>query len=104
MNQNTDYTATVVGVNIHPIGQAPDSESTIRLSVEDEGAGPYLVLGQVDDYLDTNQIRIELAALEVALYEARELIANWPEYETSPHADIESRSCLKYLPEDVRFR
>lgn len=47
-------------------------DNVTRVSLEDEGGGPFLVLSQVD-YNGTNKIRVDFSELDVILKTAKEL-------------------------------
>ena len=69
---------TPIAVSVHRAGDNPlFGESAIRVALDDEAGGPFLVLSNTDPSADGGT-RVDLCELEAVLVAARQLVAGYP--------------------------
>jgi hypothetical protein len=70
---------TPIGMSVHLPDESPIyGESTTHVVVEDEAAGPYIVLRQFGEESKVGEVRLDLEELEAVLRAARMLIRAQP--------------------------
>ena len=75
----TSRKITPIGMAVHLQGESPIfGESTIKVRVEDDAAGPYLVLHQCGGEIQPGEVRLDLEELELVLRAARRLLRAQP--------------------------
>ena len=72
------YKSTITRISIHPENENPIfKEGAINVSIQDEGAGPFLTLSQTWPE-NVESVRIDLDELELITAEAKKLIGQFP--------------------------
>ena len=83
---------TPIGYAVHTHGtSAVFDESVIQVLIEDESAGPYILLRQVENLTNKEgEVRLDLDELEAVVRVARRLIRAQPSYVPSIMSDHRS--------------
>ena len=69
------YKKTTISVSIHHQTDSPlYGESVTIVSLNDEGAGPFIVLSQHGDHIKPGELRFDMEELSIIHDTARELI------------------------------
>lgn len=72
----TNFVATIIKVAIHRDTENPVfGESNTFISIDDEAAGPFIVIEQCNDYNNNKSIRVDFEELE-AIFEASKMLMN----------------------------
>jgi len=70
---------TPIGMAVHLPEESPIfGEQTLKVRIEDDAAGPYLVLRQCGGEIEPGEVRLDLEELEAVLRAARRLIRAQP--------------------------
>jgi len=76
----SDYIITTISMSVHDREENPIfGDSVITVSLEDDAAGPYIVLKSLEEELKPGEIKVDLDQLDVILEAARVLIKNYPD-------------------------
>ena len=73
---------TTISVSVHRAEMNPIfGEGVTRVSLDDDAAGPFVVLRQDGEKLENGEIRIDIEELRAVTEAAEKLIADYPEGE-----------------------
>ena len=76
----SEIKTTTISVSVHRAGVSPIyGEGVTRVLLDDEAAGPYIVLRQYDPGLENAEIRLDIEELRAVTVAAEKLIADYPE-------------------------
>lgn len=79
VDKGAELLFTPVAVAVHRRGESPIfGEATIRVEVDDEAAGPFIVLTSNDPANDQGGIRIDSEELDVIVRAAKWLLSGMP--------------------------
>lgn len=77
----TTYTTTPVALSVHPSDESPVySERATHVRLEDDGAGPFILLKQCHPEMQPGEVRLDLQELEVVLAAAQQLLPENPSF------------------------
>ena len=73
---------TVIAMSIHSDDESPIfGEHSTQVTIDDEGAGPYIVLTQTNEGAKVGTVAMDMEDLELVIKAARDLMAAQPKEE-----------------------
>ena len=74
-----NYKTTVIAMSIHNESDNPIfGESATHVKIEDEAAGPFIVLSQGGETLEVGEVRFDFDEFDVIVAAVKQLNEGWP--------------------------